>query len=70
VTNSFLTTVKKELAPGKSALLICGVFQQQHRKGVVEKLRQWNPKVLESDLPEELEKEVNDALQRQQQASV
>ena len=69
VTNSFINKVKKELEPGKSALLICGQSDDAHRGTLIEKLEHWNPTVLESDLPKELEKEFNDALHEHAAAS-
>ena len=69
VTNSFINKVKKELEPGKSALLLCGQSDAADRRKVIEKLRQWSPTILESDMPEELVKEVNDALHEQQAAA-
>ena len=69
VTNSFIDKVKEELEPGKSALLICAKSDKARRKEIVEKLRQWNPRVLESDLPEELAAEINAKLEQAQKAS-
>jgi len=67
VTNSFIDKVKKELEPGKSALLICAKSDEERRKRIVERLRQFHPRVLDSDLPEELEREINTKLQQAQE---
>lgn len=69
VTNSFINKVKKELEPGTSALLIYAKSDKERGKKVVENLSRWSPKILDSDLPEELEQEVNNALQGEQKAS-
>ena len=69
VTNSFINKVKKELEPGKSALLICARSDAEQRKKIDERLVQFNPKVLDSDLPEELEQEIKNSLEQAQKAS-
>jgi len=69
VTNSFINKVKKEVQPGTSALLICGQSDDAHRGKLIAKLRQWSPKVLESDMPPELAQEVNEALAKHGQAA-
>lgn len=70
VTNSFIKKVKKELQPNTSALLICGhTSGEKARNQIAERLRQWNPKILESDLPVELEQEIRNAFEGQKQAS-
>ena len=69
VTNKFINQVKKELAPGTSALLLCGSSDPEHRQKVFERLSQFRPKILESDLPPELEQEVEKRLQGQQAAA-
>jgi len=37
----------------------------EHRQKLIERLRQWKPRVLESDLPPELEAKPNEALQHE-----
>ena len=69
VTNSFITKVKKELEPGKSALLLCAKSDEERQKKILERLVQFNPRVLDSDLPEELESEINTKLEQAQKAS-
>jgi uncharacterized membrane protein len=69
VTNSFINKVKKELEPGKSALLICAKSDAEQRRKIDERLVQFNPTVLDSDLPEELEQEIKNSLEQAQKAS-
>jgi uncharacterized membrane protein len=69
VTNSFIDKVKKELGPNTSALLLYITSAKEGGK-VIENLRKWSPKVLDSDLPEELEQEINNALQGQKMESI
>jgi uncharacterized membrane protein len=70
VTNSFIEKVKKELGPNTSALLLYITSGKEGGKKVIENLRQWSPKVLDSDLPEELEQEINNALQGHKMESI
>jgi uncharacterized membrane protein len=65
VTNAFTKKVAKEIRPGTSALLLLAHSDPEHQGKVVERLRQWNPRVIESDLAPELEQELNEALQHE-----
>jgi uncharacterized membrane protein len=70
ITNKFTKDVGKELQPGTSALLLLAHADAEHpqperRRKILERLRQWSPRVLESDLPPELEAELNAALQHE-----
>jgi uncharacterized membrane protein len=70
ITDKFTKDVGKELQPGTSALLLLARADAEHpqperRRKVIERLRQWSPRVLESDLPPELEEELNAALQHE-----
>jgi uncharacterized membrane protein len=65
ITNVFTQQVAKELQPGTSALLLLARSDAERRGKVIERLRQWKPRVLESDLPRELEQELNRALQQE-----
>jgi len=63
ITNAFTHKVSQELRPGTSALLLLARSDAERRGKVIDRLRQWKPRVLESDLPRELEDELNRALQ-------
>jgi uncharacterized membrane protein len=65
ITNAFTQQVAKEVQPGTSALLLLARSDAERRGKVIERLRQWKPRVLESDLPRELEQELNRALQQE-----
>jgi uncharacterized membrane protein len=69
VTNTFINQVKKELQPGTSALLLYARSDPERRKNVAEGLRAFSPKLLETDLPPELEQEIKAALQGQQKGA-
>ena len=65
ITNAFVKDLGKQLEPGTSALVILGRSDPERRQQVIARLRQFNPKVLESDLPPELEQELKEALEPQ-----
>jgi uncharacterized membrane protein len=58
ITNRFVKGVTKELRPGTSVVILSARSDAKRRQGVVERLRTAQPKILESDLPEELEQDV------------
>ena len=63
VTNQFINQVKQQLQPGTSALLLYGRSDPERREMVIERLRQWNPRILQSDMPPELEQEIKASVQ-------
>jgi uncharacterized membrane protein len=62
ITNAFTHQVSQALRPGTSALLLLARSDAERRGKVIDRLRQWKPRVLESDLPRELEDALNRAL--------
>src|SRR5262249_42619165 len=66
ITNKFLKKVGKELQPGTSALVLLSRADPERRRRGVERVRVFGAKVLDSDLPQELEKELDAALQANQ----
>jgi uncharacterized membrane protein len=58
ITREFVRGVKDELDPGTSALIILGSSDPEGRKKVLGRLREFGPKVLETDLPPELRDEI------------
>ena len=62
VTNAFIKDIKEKLAPGTSCLIVFGESNPQHRRTIAERLSTFNPQVLESDLPPEVEQRMNQAL--------
>ena len=65
ITNAFVKGVEKQLQPGTSALIILGRSDPERRKGVVERMRTFNPTILESDLPPGLERELQEGVRAQ-----
>ena len=70
ITNSFIAKVKKEVGPGTSALILLARSDDQRRGKVLERLEPFKPKIIESDMPEDVEHEVTRALEQEQVASM
>lgn len=70
ITDKFIKDIGKELRPGTSAVLLLvhadpAHPQPERRQKVIDRLRQWHPKLLESDLSPQLEAELKAELQRE-----
>lgn len=65
ITHRFVKNVKQEVTPGTSALIILADSDPERRRVIGERLQEFGPKVLESDLPpnlqEDLERDIKDA---------
>jgi len=57
------------VGPGTSALVMKARSDPERRKRIAERLSVFGPKVLESDLPPELEREINSELQGDRRAA-
>ena len=62
ITNAFLKSVDHELRPNTSALVIYGHSNPGRKDELVTRMAPFNPKILESDLPPELESALNESL--------
>jgi len=62
ITNAFLKSVDHELRPNSSALVIFGHSNPGRKQELVRRMAPFNPKILESDLPPELESAINESL--------
>jgi uncharacterized membrane protein len=66
ITNDFIKKVGAQLRPGTSALVILGRSDPWRRGQVAERLRQWNPRILQSEgLPPGLVEELQQSLRQQ-----
>ena len=65
ITNRFVKNVKQELEPGTSALIVLADSDPERRQVIAERLQEFGPKVLESDLPanvqQDLERDIRNA---------
>jgi uncharacterized membrane protein len=61
-TNTFIKQIGKDLRPGTSALIMLGRSDEQRRQRVIEHLGPFQPKLVESDLPTDLENELQRSL--------
>jgi len=68
VTNKFLNSLKSEIQPGTSVLVIYARSDEERRKKVAERLATFNPRILESDFPPELEQQFNEAMKAEAKA--
>jgi len=69
ITNTFIDKVKKEVGPGKSALIVFARSDDQRRAKVIERMEVFKPTIIESDLPDEVEREITKAIEHEQMAS-
>ena len=69
ITNKFLKKLQDEVQPNTSALIVYARSDKERREQVVKRLAVFNPKILESDLPAELEKELSDSMRAEQKAA-
>jgi uncharacterized membrane protein len=68
ITNSSIAKVKKEVTPGTSALILLARSDAERRRKVMERLDPLKPKLIESDLPPDVERELTQALEHEQAA--
>jgi hypothetical protein len=54
--------------PGTSVLVLLGRSDAERRRQVVKRLGGWNPQILQSDLPPEMEQAFEEAVQQQRAA--
>ena len=66
ITNSFIDKVKKEVGPGKSALIVFARSDDHRRAKVIERMEVFKPTIIESDLPDEVEREITKAIEHEQ----
>lgn len=63
VTDRFCKQVGEALTPGTSAFILYGSSDEARRGHVREKLKTFNPKLIESNLPDDVEQSIQAALQ-------
>jgi len=63
ITNKFLKSLEKELQPNTSVLVVYARSDAERRGAVMKRLAVFGPKLLESDLPPELEKTIQQEMQ-------
>lgn len=64
VTNRFIQHISADLQPGMSALILLARSDAERRQKIVERLRYFKPKVVETDLPREMEQELLKCLEQ------
>jgi uncharacterized membrane protein len=62
IKNKFVKELQKELQPGTSILILLASAERPGRAAVVERVKQWNPRILQSELLPEVLREIEAAL--------
>ena len=68
ITNKLIKDVQNELQPGTSALILLSRSDPERRQKVIDRMQPFNPKILQSDLPLEVEREIEAGLRERQAA--
>lgn len=58
ITHNFVKDVKKEVKPGTSALILLGEADPRSRAEIIDRIKGFEPKILESDMPADLQAEI------------
>ncbi len=68
ITHKFVKDLKPELQPGTSALIVQATSDPERRREVEERMQGFGAKILEADLPPEVEQEIESEIARQSAA--
>jgi uncharacterized membrane protein len=68
ITRKFVKDLKEQIQPGTSALVLLGASDPDRRQAVEERMRGFGAKILESDLPPEVQEEIESEIERQKAA--
>jgi uncharacterized membrane protein len=68
ITRKFVKDLKEQIQPGTSAQVLLGASDPDRRQAVEERMRGFGAKMLESDLPPEVQEEIESEIERQKAA--
>lgn len=68
ITRTFITDVKNEVGPGKSALIVLAQSDPERRELIANRLQSLGPKVLNQDVPQKLLEKLEADLQQDRAA--
>lgn len=68
ITHRFVKHLKTEVLPGTSALVMLGDSDPERREEVIQRLQEFGPKILESDLPPDIQHDIESEIERQSAA--
>jgi uncharacterized membrane protein len=68
ITRKFIKDLKQELRPGTSGLVLLGGSDPERRHKIEERMQGFGGRVLESNLPPELQGEIESEIERQKTA--
>ena len=69
ITNKFLKSLQEELQPNTSILVMYTRSDPERRKKIAPRLAVFDPKLIESDMPPDLEKEIQQEMQAAHKAA-
>jgi len=68
ITSKFVKGLKQEIKPGTSALIVLGSSDPERRQEIEQRLQGLGAKILRSDLPPEVQQEIEDEIERHKAA--
>jgi len=68
ITHKFIKDLRQEVRPGTSALILLAASDPERRREVEERMQGFGAKILRTDLPPEVEQEIEDEIDRQKAA--
>lgn len=68
ITRKFVKDLKEEVQPGTSALVLLGLSDPDRRQRIEERMESFGAKMLKSDLPPEIQEEIESEIDRQKAA--
>jgi len=68
ITQKFVRDLKREVEPGTSALILLAASDPERRRGIEERMQSIGGKILQSDLPPEVQQEIESEIEKQKAA--
>jgi uncharacterized membrane protein len=68
ITRKFIRDLKQELQPGTSGLVVLGSSDPERRQKIQERMHGFGGSIFESNLPPELQEEIESEIERQKAA--
>lgn len=68
ITRKFVKDLKQEVEPGTSALILLGASDPERRQKIEERMQEFGGKILQSDLPSDVQQEIENEIERHKAA--
>jgi uncharacterized membrane protein len=62
-TREFVRNLRQQVEPGASAVILLGECDPERRQSILEHLQEFEPRILETDFPAELQDEIENEIQ-------